>query len=58
MLRLTSLAVAALLSSATLAIAQQPSSSPVYPNRYAAQQPANTGMVPESGRPTRIGGRR
>lgn len=47
MFRLTSLAVAALLGSAALAMAQQPSYSPVNPNRYTAQQPANTGTMPE-----------
>ena len=47
MFRLTSLAVAALLGSAALAITQQPSYSPVNPNRYTAQQPANTGTMPE-----------
>ena len=47
MFRLTSLAVAALLGSAALALAQQPSYSPVNPNRYTAQQPANTGTMPD-----------
>src|ERR1051325_3695394 len=47
MFRLTSLAVAALLGSAALAMAQQPNYSPVNPNRYTAQQPANTGTMPE-----------
>ena len=46
MFRLTSLAAAALLGSAALALAQQPNSSPIYPNRYSAQQPA-TGVVAE-----------
>jgi len=46
MLRLTSLAAAALLGSAALAIAQQPGASP-YSNRYATQQPAASGTMSE-----------
>lgn len=47
MFRLTSLAAAALLGSAALAMAQQPNSSPMYPNQYTAQQPATNGTMPE-----------
>ena len=47
MLRLTSLATAAFLASTALALAQQPGYSPVYPNRYATQQPAATNTMPD-----------
>jgi hypothetical protein len=42
MFRITSLAAAALLGSTALVMAQQLSTSPMYPNRYTTQQPATT----------------
>src|ERR1041384_4663192 len=47
MFRLTSLAVAALLGSAALAMGEQANYSPDNPNRYTAPQPANAGTMPE-----------
>jgi hypothetical protein len=48
MLRITSLAAAAALLSYTgLALAQQPASSPAYPNRYQTQPTTGAPTVPE-----------
>ena len=47
MFRLTSLAAAALLGSAALAMAQQPSYSPANPDRYSAQQTTTNSTMPQ-----------
>jgi hypothetical protein len=47
MFRLTSLATAALLGSAALAMAQHPSYSPANPDRYSAQQTTTNSTMPQ-----------
>jgi hypothetical protein len=49
MLRLTSFAAAVLIGSAALAFAQQPNSSPAYPNGYANQDRTATSTMSDHG---------